>query len=152
MGALEYETIKMKDVTAIYKIENGKLLFADGKTVSFDYSIQQELNFPGVIVVLLNIPTGEIFNENVFGVSFDGEVLWQVAPQRYLGDDSPYTGMNYEDGKAGLYNWDSTLYVVEPMTGELISKRFVNRTYAVETLFNKSLLKIKDLRKFFAQK
>lgn len=125
MGALEYEIIKMKDVTAIYKIENGKLLFVDGKTVSFDYSIQQELNFPGVIVVLLNIPTGEIFNENVFGVSFDGEVLWQVAPQRYLGDDSPYTGMNYEDGKAGLYNWDSTLYVVEPMTGELISKRFV---------------------------
>lgn len=111
--------------TDIHKVKSGELLLANGRTVSFDYPIRQTLNFPNVIIVLLNIPTGKIFNENVFGVSCDGEVLWQVAPQRYLGDDSPYTGMNYEDDKAGLYNWDSTLYVVEPLTGELISKRFV---------------------------
>lgn len=115
----------MNYVTGKYKVENGELLLANGKTVRFDYPIRQIVEFPNVIVVLLNIPTGKIFNENVFGVSCDGMVLWQVAPQRHLGDDSPYTGMNYEGDKAGLYNWDSTLYVVEPMTGDLVSKRFV---------------------------
>lgn len=108
-----------------YEIKKGELVLKGGKIVSFNYPVRETLNFPEVIIVLLDVPPKANFNENVYGVSYDGKVLWQVSPYRHLGSDSPYTGINYESDKAGLYNWDSTLYVVEPETGQLINKRFV---------------------------
>lgn len=115
----------MNKTASEYKIEDNKLILTSGKIVSFKYPIRETLNFSEIIIVLLNVPPKANFNENVYGVSYNGKVLWQVLPQRHLSSDSPYTGMNYEGNKAGLYNWDSTLYIVEPKTGQVINKRFV---------------------------
>ncbi len=106
-------------------IENGQLIIT-GKQVPFQYPIAEMLNFPEVIVVRLEVPPRSRFNENIFGVGYDGKVLWQIVPQQHIREDSPYTGINYEpDNKAGCYNWDSTLYIIEPETGKVIDKQFL---------------------------
>jgi hypothetical protein len=97
-----------------------------GKKVGFSYPIAQMLEFPEVIVIRLEVPPDSRFNENVFGIDYDGKTLWQIPPQQHIREDSPYTNINYEqDDKAGCYNWDSTLYIVEPRTGKIIDKHFL---------------------------
>lgn len=115
----------MNKIKNQYKIEQNKLITANGQIINFDYPIAETLDFPEVIIARLNIPPKANFNENVFGISYEGKILWQILPQQHLDDDSPYTGMNYENGNAGLYNWDATLYIVNPLTGQVITKQFV---------------------------
>lgn len=108
-----------------YKISGNKVIFQNGEEITFGYPIGETLDFQDVIVIRLELPLGVVFNENVFGLSCDGEILWQISKQKHIGEDSPYTQLSYQNGKAGLYNWDASLYIVEPNTGEVIKERFL---------------------------
>jgi len=115
----------MSQTTSQYNIVDGRLVLSNGREVSFPYPVAESLNFPHAIVVRLDVPPKAHFNENVFGISYDGKILWQVLPQQHVREESPYTSISYEGSKAGLYNWDATLYVVEPTTGKVVDKQFL---------------------------
>ena len=71
------------------KYSRNKLILDDGTEVSFGFNIREIILFEDLIVVLLKIPSGTIFNENVFGVTPSGEICWQIEKLISDSDDSP---------------------------------------------------------------
>jgi hypothetical protein len=107
------------------KFKDRDLLLPSGKTIRFDYPIDETLQRDDLIVVLLRVPKSVRLNENVFGVSERSEhILWQIQPQRHISDDSPYTELYHDKGRVGAHNWDSSLYIIDPSNGTVIEKRF----------------------------
>lgn len=115
----------MNPIKTSYKIQDNQVIFSSGKIVPFPYPIAETLDWVDAIIVLLSIPKGQKMNENVFGISYKGEILWQVPETKYLDEISPYTGIERIGTNVGLYNWDATERIVEPVTGRIIEQRFV---------------------------
>ncbi len=92
--------------------------------VQFSFEIKQVENFGDLLVVRLKVPVGITYNENVFGVSYDGRILWQIEKLKYIYKDSPFTGMVREGDYIKLCNWDGTDLIVDPNTGKIISKGY----------------------------
>ena len=94
------------------------------KIIIFDFPIRQLLKFNHCFIVRLEPDIGHIYNENVFGISNEGKILWQIEPLPHVYEDSPYTGLGQIGDLAQLFNWDGTDLVIEPYTGRIISKRY----------------------------
>ena len=109
----------------LINFENNSLVINDGgnkKTVNFLSPIKQIEQFDEVIVVRIHPKLDMFLNENVFGVSYDGKILWQIEKLKYAYKNSPFIGMGREGGFIKLCNWDGTDLVVNPETGGIISK------------------------------
>ncbi|GAB4393523.1 MAG: hypothetical protein Tsb005_12190 [Gammaproteobacteria bacterium] len=110
-----------------YKIDGSRLVVStlnSVKYVQFPYEIKQVEEFGEILVVRLKIPVGIILNENVFGVSSEGKILWQIEKLSSVYTDNPFTGMVREGDNAKLFNWDGTDLIVNPATGEIIKKGY----------------------------
>lgn len=113
--------------TVEFEIDNNKLklLSSQGEIIiNFNFLIRQVIKFDDCFVVRLEPDTGQVYNENVFGISNDGKVLWQIEPMQHVYNDSPYTGLGKEDDLAKLSNWDGTDLIIEPYTGKIIKKNY----------------------------
>ncbi len=111
--------------TVSFDIETDKLILDNGSTITFKYPIKKVLDASSALIVMLRPPIGVIFNENVYGVDYNGKILWQIPPQQHLDLESPYTDMSLiPDGHIGLYNWDAGFYIIEPLTGKIIAEKF----------------------------
>ena len=65
----------------IINFENNSLIISvgnDKKTVKFLSPIKQIEQFDKVIIVRVHPKTDNFLNENIFGVSYDGEIIWQI--------------------------------------------------------------------------
>ena len=113
----------MKDNTPQIK---GKDLLVENRAIwSSQFPIAQIIAFDESIVVRVEAPLGtKSQNENVFGISWDGEELWQVPHDTYVYEDSPFTNLSYEAGMVKLTNWDGTNLLLDPTSGKIISKNF----------------------------
>lgn len=110
-----------------YLIEGEKLKLInqeDEKIVIFDFPIRQVVQFRNCYVVRIEPSVGEIYNENVFGISKEGRILWQIEPIAHIYEDSPYTGIGQVNDSVKLSNWDGTDLTVNPATGDVIQKSF----------------------------
>ncbi len=108
-----------------FHIEVNKLILDNRSIVTFKYPVKKVLNASNALIVMLRPPIGVIFNENVYGVDYNGTILWQVPPQQHLDPESPYTDMSLTaNGYIGLYNWDAGFYIIEPLTGKIIAEKF----------------------------
>lgn len=112
-----------------YTIYDSTLTFENGKKVSFKYPIAHVVLANEVFVVLLKAQSKEIFNENVYGVSQEGEILWQVQKSPSLNNDL-YVGVSTTPSmqKHGekfirLNRWDGVAVEIRPETGEILSSR-----------------------------
>ena len=91
----------------------------------FKYDIDTVLIFDSCIVVMIEPPVPRVtYNENIFGVSFDGKILWQIEKTEHLYEGSRYTNMVRENDLLLAYNWDGFDYLVNPATGKIISMEF----------------------------
>ena len=95
------------------------------KIVEFPYPIVAIQEFDDFIVVLIDPFMKIIFNENIFGVSYEGKITWQIEKTDHLNMDSPYTGIGKEEKLLAAYNWDAYDYLIDPKTGKVISKEYV---------------------------
>ena len=68
-------------------------------------------------------------NRNVYGYNYTGDIIWQIFPPHLLpyGENSSYMEMfpDRETGKLFVFNSNSCRYLVEPETGEMLSREFV---------------------------
>ncbi len=118
----------MKLNQLVISFEKNKLYIDAGsekKMVEFSYLIGKIETFDDCVIVMIDPPMKTIFNENIYGVSYDGKILWQVEKIEHVDRDSPYTGMGQEKGLLSAYNWDGFDYRIEPKTGKIIDKIFV---------------------------
>lgn len=109
----------------IYAIKGNRLLLSGGKYVEFDFPVSQVIEFDEVLVVLLELPTQVLFNENVFGVSKGGKILWQISPEKLVYDNSPYVELSRLGEVARLQNWDGLVLHVAPSTGNVIDRIYL---------------------------
>ena len=107
-----------------FRLEAGAISFAGGERVSFPYPVAEALAYgERIVVVRLDIPTGEIFNENVYGLTPQGRTLWQVPRRTHVYEDSPYTTLARDGERLLLVNWDGTEITLDPATGRLLRER-----------------------------
>lgn len=103
---------------------NGDTLQFEDTEVRLRHPIKKSVCVDGVVVVLLDVPTGSIDNRNVIGFSKDGERLWEIEP---ISDD-PTANQKY----LNLVEKEGGLWAINPIgaecrldveTGEFIEKR-----------------------------
>jgi hypothetical protein len=105
-----------------FKVGYDSILFDSGKHVKLDLPITKAIACASSVVVLLEVPTGSVLNENVMALDTNGQFLWQVLPRTYVYDDSPYTDIRCEGTVVKLTNWDGVNLFVDPTTGQVIGK------------------------------
>src|SRR5262245_17764340 len=105
-----------------YIIKKNRLEFSSGQTVKFKCPIVEEVSFGDVVVVRLEIPIRAISNENVFGVSDKGQIIWQVPPEPREPKQSPFIKIRRDGDQVRLNNWDGMIYQLDPKTGQVIEK------------------------------
>ena len=99
------------------------------KEIVFDQPIRTVLEKDKIfIVLLLKNELTEIRkhyqSRNIFGISPDGEILWQVeAPTQDPVD--LYTGLFEEDGHVIGYAWSGGDCYLDPKTGKVLKKILV---------------------------
>jgi hypothetical protein len=110
-----------------FKIKDQELIFDNGCSIVFEFLIRDSeiIVIDDVIIVTLDIPPKIKYNRNVFGVNFDGVVLWQVNFDKtqlfYQCDNCPFVGVSLnKKGLLVLFNWCDTAFIVNPKNGEII--------------------------------
>lgn len=110
------------------KINHNQLLITTSnlffKKIEFLFDIRQIEEINDIVIVRLDIPLGVIFNENIYAVSADGEILWQIPKMSHVYEDSPYVNMLVKGENIELYNWDGTILLIEPATGKILEKGY----------------------------
>ena len=131
-----------------YHTSGNQLILENGITVEFALPIRQAIDVSGIMIVALDVPPHETMNENVFGVSSEGKVLWQIEriPQtstpvcRYVDlterlPDSLLTQLEripqfkglsqYGPGTFVAGNWGGTEAIVDARTGKVLRTFFL---------------------------
>jgi hypothetical protein len=88
--------------------------------VLFDYPIVQTIELESLAVIRLEIPPNINYNENVFGVSEDGQLLWQIKKVALVYTNSPYVNLSKHDSLVVAQNWDGLSLWLEPATGKIV--------------------------------
>ena len=107
-----------------YVIDRNRVIFSPKLVVELKYDVWKVAEFPDVLVVLLDTPQKK-YPDNVFGVSYEGKILWQIRPVRTIMPNSPFTDCERKSDELRLYHIDGTLYRVNPLTGEILGSTFV---------------------------
>lgn len=108
-----------------YTIEGEQLLLHEGRHVDFDFPVSQVVEFDDALVVLIEVPAQVLSNENVFGVSKTGQILWQISPEKLVYDNSPYVQLARMGEFAQLQNWDGLVLQVDPSNGSVINRSYL---------------------------
>jgi len=110
-----------------WKINRNMLVSEDGKTTKFEYEVKDVLEAKGVTIVLLKVPPSEAMTQNVFGVSPEGRILWQIEkiPETSSDETNTYVGMNKtSDQIVRIGNWNGLIVEIDPTTGKVTRKIF----------------------------
>jgi hypothetical protein len=110
------------------KVIGNCIMLPNGKSQVFTYSVSEYKVHRGMVFVLLDYPLKEVFNENVYALNEQGEIVWQIEKMICPGGsvNCPFSGINI-DKKTGnllLYNKWGFLLTVVPETGEILDRLF----------------------------
>lgn len=61
-----------------YRTHGNELILDNGTVVRFDLPIRKAIDVVEVIIVMLDVPPRQVFTENIFGVSDEGKIIWQI--------------------------------------------------------------------------
>lgn len=107
-----------------YRVEGKTVAFNNGKEITFIYEIGDTVYCNRVVAVRLIIPTDVVLNENIYGYTTDGDMLWQIEKVGLPYVNSPYTGLWCEAENFMAYNWSGFELTLDPQTGKVISRLF----------------------------
>lgn len=104
-----------------YIIKRGNLIFENGNRIKFEFPIEKSVEVDDIIVVMLGIPTKNIFPNNVFAVK-ERKLLWQVESDPRIPPSTlnVYIGVAAENGELFLVNYMGFIDVVDINTGKII--------------------------------
>lgn len=107
-----------------YVIDRNRVIFGPHSSVEFKHKIWKVAEFSEVLVVLLDALQAK-YPDNVFGISYEGKILWQIRPVRTVLSNSPFTGCERKSDVLELHHFDGMLYRVNPLNGEILGSMFV---------------------------
>jgi hypothetical protein len=90
-------------------------------SVVFDHPVREVLVTSESIIARVEPPAGTVLNENIYGLSLDGERLWTIGQLPHVYEDSPYTGLvRRADGSVWASNWDGASCRIGPKSGAIL--------------------------------
>ncbi|NKB46261.1 MAG: hypothetical protein GKR77_00535 [Legionellales bacterium] len=117
-----------KSIIKNYRFEANRLIISTSdsiKKVILPLAIEEVKCFEDMLVVLLDYSMDEIFNENVFGISAEGKVLWQIEKIFHAYEHSPFTNIGQKNDLLSAYNVEGYNYFVDLKTGKIVDKEFI---------------------------
>jgi len=107
----------------MYRIEGNAVVFTNGRRKQFDNAIADAVDFDEVLVVRL-MPEPFRTNENVYGLDYKGNVLWQIPERPQIQGLSPYVGLWRKDtGYIEAFNWNGYTIVLDPKMGSIMTEQ-----------------------------
>lgn len=110
----------MNQTTVNYLINDDTIKLADGREIALADNIQQSVEFDNAIVVLIDWMAT---NRNVFGISQEGNRLWQIEEQPAINNGNPCTRLERQGEYLLVGTWDGLELLIEPLTGKVIKER-----------------------------
>jgi hypothetical protein len=106
--------------------KRGNSLIVDGRqVVTFDSAIADTVQLDRIVVVLTEPTRGEDCTRNVYGISPEGEMLWQIqAVHPNSHQPNTYTGFIFRDRSASsvwIANWSGMSAEIDPRSGEILA-------------------------------
>lgn len=99
----------------ILRDENGKFLY------SFEAPITKIIIVDNIIIVLLDYFLYNRDNRNVFGLSKEGEMLWQMGKFQCISGPCHCVEIFLgSDNKVKVLNWEGSYMFIDPGTGKII--------------------------------
>jgi hypothetical protein len=80
-------------MNVVYQIKGKTISFSSGTSVRFKYTIAEAVPFENVVVIRLDVPIRETYEENIFGISNTGEIIWQVPSLPHFTANSSYVAI-----------------------------------------------------------
>ena len=105
------------------KFSGEKLQINSNPSVTFKYEISDAIEFEKMIIVLLKVPVGIIHNENIFGIDYLGNTVWQIKKMIPDSQDSPFLEIKKEGDSLYAHNWSGIRAKVKVDTGEIVHKK-----------------------------
>lgn len=115
-----------------FEINGSTIKIGDFKH-TFDFSIKQFIEIGSNLILLLKIPNGIKYSENIFGFSLsENRLVWQIAkvqdtenPPLPTYSLCPYVEiMLTSDHKVKAFNWCEFSLTIEPITGKILKKDY----------------------------
>jgi hypothetical protein len=90
-------------------------------SVVFDHPVREVLVTAESIIARVEPPAGTVLNENIYGLSLEGDRLWTIGQLPHVYDDSPYTGLSRRiDGSVWASNWDGACCRLGTKSGAIL--------------------------------
>jgi hypothetical protein len=108
----------------MWTISGNQLLLEDGHAVSFPLPISECQQVEDVLVVVLDVSGRNHMTENVFGVTPQGQILWQIEPRPDISRDPVnfYTGIDrHLPGRIRLGSWAGIAVDVDIHSGKIVN-------------------------------
>ena len=109
----------------MWTISGNQLLLEAGHAASFPLPISECQQVEDVLVVVLDVSGRNHMTENVFGVTPQGQILWQIEPRPDISRDpvNYYTGISsdYLPDRVGLGSWAGIAVDVDIHSGKFVN-------------------------------
>ena len=112
-----------------WAVEGNEVKTPNGNVVSFDFPVNEALEAGEVLIVVLDVPPDEVMTENVFCVSKDGKVLWQIEriPATSTDPTNVYTGVSEGESASTvrIANWNGDVATMDVETGRVLKSEWL---------------------------
>lgn len=103
------------------QIENNSVYKDSLKIKEFDFPIKEFISLKHGIAILLHGDYYKNNNENIFFIDYEGKIVWQIPPIKYIYNTSPYVGLTKENEESfWATNWDGTTILIDTLTGKIV--------------------------------
>jgi hypothetical protein len=107
----------------MYEIEPRSLVFSGGKRCCFAGDIAGIISFDETIVVRLVDDPISVLN-NVFGVDYRGNLVWQIPHPVSFTLQRPYVTVTKNCGHVNALSWDGHIVTVHPKSGIILNEDY----------------------------
>ena len=107
----------------MYELDHRSIRFSNGKRYQFPGEIAEIIDCEEAIVVRLESNSlGP--SENVFGLDYSGNFLWQIPKASSFQAIHPYVSLSRKGGYVDVLNWDGHILTVNPKSGIALQENF----------------------------
>jgi len=107
-----------------YVLKGRKIELESGRELSFKFKIHEAVEIGEVIVVCLEVPRNRKLAENVYAITLDGKLVWQVPKTPHATKDAYYVGIEKAAGLVRAFNYDGMVHELDPKTGRILKQYF----------------------------
>ena len=118
--------LTVSNIKNTVQIHTDSIVLDSGQSIYFERKVLDAIKFKDFLIVLTDPTENRRWNnENVFGYSINGELIWQIEELDLFHENHDYTAIYFEDQELCLYNRCGVEVKINPATGAVLSKELI---------------------------